>query len=111
MMCDYSVINTSRNRGGKSVSKRQPTTGRQSHVSLPFWQRLILVGAVLLSGEGLAFIIPSQAVLANINCVAGNGGPGGVAIGGQNGALGGLGGDCIIGGHKTFAPGGLIQNN
>lgn len=76
-----------------------------------FWQRLILVSGILLSGETLACIIPSQIAHAEINCIAGNGGPGGVANGGQNGAIGGVGGDCVIGGNKVFAPGGFNQNN
>ncbi len=76
-----------------------------------FWQRLIVVSAIFLSGETLACIIPSQIAHAEINCVAGNGGPGGVANGGQNGAVGGVGGDCVIGGNKVLAPGGFNQNN
>jgi hypothetical protein len=86
-------------------------TERQSHGYPTFWQRLILVGVVLLSGEFLARLIPIQATYANINCVAGNGGPGGTAIGGQNGAIGGIGGDCVIGGNKAFSPGGFNQNS
>src|SRR5690349_4154037 len=110
-MGDGCATKTSRNRGDKSVSKRQSMTDRQSRISLTFWQRLILVGAILLSGEALAFIIPSQAARANINCVAGNGGNGGNAVGGQEGAIGTESGNCNIGGHKTFSSGGAIQNN
>jgi hypothetical protein len=70
------------------------------------------VSAILLSGEILAGIVPSQTVhAAAINCVAGNGGNGGIAYGGQNGAAGNVGGDCVISGNKVFAPGGFNQNS
>ena len=93
------------------MRKRQTVLGRQNHNYLTFWQRLILISAVLLSGETLAIINSSQAVHAQIVCHAGNGGNGGNAVGGVAGADGGIGGDCVIGGHKTFSPGGPLQNN
>ena len=84
---------------------------KKCHGYPTFWQRLMLVSAILFAGEILVGIVPSQTAHAEINCVAGPGGPGGIAYGGQNGAIGGVGGDCVIGGNKVFAPGGFNQNN
>jgi hypothetical protein len=86
-------------------------TEKQCHGYPTFWQRLIVVSAILLSGEFLAAIAPSQTIHAYVNCVAGHGGRGGLAYGGQSGAAGGVGEDCVIGGRKAFAPGGFNQNN
>ena len=93
------------------MRKRRTITEKQCHGYPTCWQRLLLVSAILLSGETLVGIIPSQIAHAEINCVAGNGGPGGTAYSGQGGAVGGVGGDCVIGGNKVFAPGGVNQNN
>jgi hypothetical protein len=82
---------------------------RQKHSYFTFWQRLILVSAILLSGEIAASIMPSQTVHA-MNCRAGQGGSGGVSNGEQGGARG-VGGDCVLGGNKSFVPGGFNQNN
>jgi hypothetical protein len=90
------------------LRKRQTIVEKQCH-NLTFWQRLILVSAILLSGEIAASIMPSQTVHA-INCRAGYGGSGGVSYGEQGGARG-VGGDCVIGGNKSFVPGGFNQNN
>ena len=84
-------------------------TERQRHSYSTFWQRLILVSAILLSGEIGICIIPSQTVHA-INCRAGLGGSGGVTNGGQHTPLG-VGGDCVIDGSKSYDPGGVNQNN
>ena len=91
------------------MGKRRTIVEKQSYGYLTFWQRLLLVGTILLSGEIVAGIIPSQSVHA-INCRAGNGNPGGVANGGQ-GSIEAPGGDCIIGGKKEFIGGGFDQNN
>ena len=93
------------------MKKRRMRVKKQGHGYPTFWQRLILMSSILLPGEILVGIVPSQIAHAEINCVAGPGGPGGIAYGGQNGAIGGVGGDCVIGGNKVFAPGGFNQNN
>jgi hypothetical protein len=94
------------------LRKRRTLTEKQCHGYPTFWQRLIVVSAILLSGEFLAAIVPSQTVHAEFNCVAGSGAPGGTSYGGQSGATGGVGGDCVLGGgYKSFAPGGFNQNN
>ena len=92
------------------MRKRRTTLEKQSYGYLTFWQRLMLVSAILLSGEILASTVPSQTVHA-INCVAGHGGRGGIAYDGQNGASGTFAGDCVIGGNKDFPIGGFNQNN
>ncbi len=84
-------------------------TKRQKYNSFTFWQRLILVSAILLSGEIGICIIPSQTVHAT-GCLAGRGGPGGVATGGQHTPIH-AGGDCVISGNKSYDPGGVNQNN
>jgi hypothetical protein len=66
---------------------------------------------ILLSGQILMSINSCQIAHAQIFCIAGPGGPGGIGYGGQGNALGGVGGDCVIGGNKVFAPGGINQNN
>ncbi len=94
------------------MRKRRTLTEKQCHGYPTLWQRLILVSAILLSGEILEAIVPSQIVHATeFNCIAGNGGNGGISYGGQSGAIGNVGGDCVIGGKKVFAPGGFNQNN
>lgn len=110
MMDDNSATNSRSNRGDTNVEKQLILTARQKHGHLTFWQRSILITAILCSGDALATLSPCQAAYANINCNAGNGGNGGTAIN-SNGALGGIGGDCIIGGQKIFSAGGPIQNN
>jgi hypothetical protein len=85
------------------LSKGQTIVEKQNYGYFTFWQRLILVSTILLSGEILAAMVPSQTVHAS-NCRAGYGGPGGLANSGQGGALGEVGGDCVIGGP---VPGGL----
>ncbi len=92
------------------MRKRRTIVERQSCGYLTLWQQLILVSAILLSGEILGGIVPSRTVHA-INCAAGPGGRGGIANEGQATALGNVGGDCVIGGNKAFAPGGFNQNN
>ena len=92
------------------MRKRRTIVERQRHGHLTFWQRLILVNAMLLSGAIVADMIPSQTVHA-INCVAGHGGHGGIANDGQNGASGTFPGDCVIGGNKDLSIGGFNQNN
>ncbi len=84
-------------------------TERQKHSYSTFWQRLILVSAILLSGEMVASIMPSQTAHA-INCRAGQGGSGGIDNNEQGGPRG-TGGDCVLGGNKSFVPGGFNQNN
>jgi hypothetical protein len=83
--------------------KGRMTVEKQSYGYLTFWQQLILVSTILLSGEILAAMLPSQTVHAT-NCHAGYGGAGGLTNSGQSGATGDAGGDCIIGGS---VPGGL----
>ena len=81
----------------ESMMKQQTVTSSQNHFQLPVWKRLILVTAILLSGETLAIITSNQAAYANNGCNGGNGGPGGTANNGSSGADGGNGGDCIYG--------------
>lgn len=80
---------------------------RPNHVCLPFWQRLILVNALIISYT-LIIIIHAQYIYA---CNGGNGGNGGTSTAGVNGSAGGIGGDCVIGGYKSVNSGGIIQNN
>jgi hypothetical protein len=87
--------------------KRQAMAGRQKHVQLALWKRLLLIAGMLLPGGSLAMLAPSQTAYANgswwpqtvVICRAGNGGNGGVATNGSNGAAGGSGGDCSYGPH------------
>lgn len=90
------------------MRKRQKIAERQSHVCLPFWQRLILVSALIVSTYTSSIVIQIQYVYS---CHAGNGGNGGTSIGGANGSDGGIGGDCINSGYKSVTSGGTIQNN
>jgi hypothetical protein len=92
------------------LRKRRTIGEKQSYGYLTLWQRLLLVSTLLLSGEISVGIVPSQTAHA-INCVAGHGGHGGMANGGQLGAAGDFGGDCVIGGEKSRVIGGLNQNN
>src|SRR5436853_6294343 len=99
---------------GKCVLKRQAMTDSQKRVHLSLWKRLILIAGILLPGVSLAMLAPSQAAYAEagwpqafIICRAAEGGHGGIAINGSNGANGAPGGDCAIGPHGgAGAPGG-----
>lgn len=79
------------------MMKQQAIMHSQNRVQLPGWKRLILVIAILFSGETLAVIPSGQVIYANSICNAGNGGPGGTANNGSVGAGGGTGGDCNYG--------------
>src|SRR3989442_14093421 len=99
---------------GKCVLKRQVMTDSQKRVHLSLWKRLILIAGMLLPGVSLAMLAPSQAAYAEAGwpqtifiCRAGDGGNGGVADHGSNGAAGAPGGDCTYGPHGgAGAPGG-----
>jgi hypothetical protein len=93
------------------LRKGRTIVEKQSYGYLTFWRQLILVSTILLSGEILAAMLPSQTVHAYVNCLSGPGGHGGLGYGGQDGAMGQVGGDCVIGGRKAFVPGGFNQNN
>ena len=88
------------------MRKRQAMAGRQKHVQLALWKRLLLIASMLLPGGSLAMLAPSQTAYAEAGwpqtifiCRAGDGGNGGVATNGSNGAAGGSGGDCSFGPH------------
>jgi hypothetical protein len=84
--------------------KQQAMAGMLKRVRLPLWKRLLLVTAILLSGESLVAVASSQAAHASsvtyIICKAGDGGDGGLSIHTIDGGRGGTGGDCLIGGAK-----------
>jgi hypothetical protein len=84
--------------------KQEVMAGIPKRLGLPLWKRLILVTALLLSGESLVAIGSSHPAHANgviyIVCRAGDGGHGGVASHINDGARGGNGGDCVIHGAK-----------
>lgn len=88
-------------------------TDRPKHVQLSAWKRLILIASIL-PGVSFATLIPSHTAYANSGwpqsvfiCRAGDGGSGGVAINGSNGAAGAPGGDCTNGPRAgQGAPGG-----
>ena len=82
------------------MRKQQVMAAVSKHVRLPLWKRLMLITALLLSGESLAAVVSSQAAHAStityIVCNAGDGGPGGVSSHSTDGGRGGNGGDCLI---------------
>jgi hypothetical protein len=84
--------------------KQKMMEGISTHVRLPLWKRLMLVTALLLSGEALVASASSQAAHANgvtyVMCVAGDGGDGGWATHAIDSGRGGNGGDCFINGAK-----------
>ena len=84
--------------------RQQVMAGIPGQLRLPLWKRLMLVAALLLTGESLVAIGSSQAAHASsvtyIVCNAGDGGDGGVANRTTDGGRGGNGGDCIIHGAK-----------
>jgi hypothetical protein len=96
--------------------------GTSKHVRLPLWKRLLLVTALLLSGETLVATASSQAAHANdvthahangvtyIMCRAGDGGHGGTSMFTTDGGRGGTGGDCLINGAKG-GTGGTATNH
>jgi hypothetical protein len=98
--------------------KQKVMAGTSMHVRLPLWKRLLLVTALLLSGETLVTTASSQAAHANsvththangvtyIMCRAGDGGHGGVATFTTDGGRGGNGGDCLINGGAKGGTGG-----
>ncbi len=96
---------------------QQATTDNRKCAQIPWWKRLSLVTAMLLSAGSFTVIGPSQAIYANASrpntshhisekvhetikllvvCKAGNGGKGGSAMQKSNGAAGGPGGNCIV---------------
>jgi hypothetical protein len=94
--------------------KQQTMAGRPKCVQLSVWKRLILIAVMLLPGGSLTMLAPSQTAYADSGgpqnvfiCRAGDGGNGGTAINGSNGAAGAPGGDCTNGFKAgSGAPGG-----
>jgi hypothetical protein len=91
--------------------------GSPKHVGLAAWKRLILIAGMLLPGEALAALVPSQTAYAQMSpfmCGAGHGGDGGLANHGSSGANGASGGGCVNGlkggdaqtGGQNDSPGG-----
>jgi hypothetical protein len=97
--------------------KQQAITGTPKQLQFPWWKRLMLVTALLLSGGPLTVMASTQAAHASptsqhqhthskpkeqdvitivITCNPGNGGNGVKSIKKSKGAEGGRGGDCVV---------------
>jgi hypothetical protein len=102
--------------GEKSMPEQLLLTASLGRVHLPLWKRLTLVTTLLLSAGAIAPVTcfahhgsyhhhHHNRYIANAQCVAGDGGDGGIAIGASTGGSGGPGGDCVIGGAKAGSGG------
>jgi hypothetical protein len=95
---------------GKNMLVHSIQTDRLQGSHLPLWKRCVLVSVLLLSAGALAPVTCfayHSSYSSPSKCIAGRGGPGGIAKYRSSGTNGGPGGDCVFAHGAKTGTGGI----